>query len=159
VTTAAYDRFVAENRLGETIGRALHEQPGSGATVRAAFHSGTIPPEVEWEILAAYDQVRDALVAVRSSATTEDLPEAAFAGQQETFLNVVGAEALLEAVRRCWASLWTDRAIAYRQRVDQQTVTLAVVVQRMVDAEAAGVLFTATYDGRAGPAVRASRTL
>jgi len=68
---------------------------------------------------------------------------------------------LLEAVRRCWASLWTDRAIAYcqRQRVDQQTVTLAVVVQRMVDAEAAGVLFTATYDGRMGPALRASRTL
>src|SRR6266568_4172302 len=57
VTTAAYDRFVAENRLGETIGRALHEQPGSGAAIRAAFHSAAIPPEVEREILAAYDQL------------------------------------------------------------------------------------------------------
>jgi pyruvate,water dikinase len=84
-------------------------------------------------------------VAVRSSATAEDLPEAAFAGQQDTFLNVVGPEALLDAVRRCWASLWTDRAIAYRARLglDQTTVKLAVVVQRMVDAEVAGVLFTA----------------
>ncbi len=84
-------------------------------------------------------------MAVRSSATAEDLPEAAFAGQQETFLDVVGGKALLDAVRRCWASLWNDRAIAYRDRLglDQGTVKLADVVQRMVAAEAAGVLFTA----------------
>ncbi|TAK31138.1 MAG: phosphoenolpyruvate synthase [Chloroflexota bacterium] len=84
-------------------------------------------------------------LAVRSSATAEDLPEASFAGQQDTYLNVVGETALLEAVRRCWASLWTDRAIFYRHRngIPQTGVALAVVVQRMVAAETAGVLFTA----------------
>ena len=84
-------------------------------------------------------------VAVRSSATAEDLPEASFAGQQETFLNIRGEENLLDAVKKCWASLWTARAIAYRikNNIDQNTVALAVVVQEMVDAEAAGILFTA----------------
>jgi pyruvate,water dikinase len=73
------------------------------------------------------------------------LPGKAFAGQQDTFLNILGAEELLNAVRRCWASLWTDRALAYRdrQQVDQSTVKLAVVIQRLVAAEAAGVMFTA----------------
>jgi rifampicin phosphotransferase len=82
---------------------------------------------------------------VRSSATAEDLPGAAFAGQHDTFLNVVGEDAVLDAVRRCWASLWTERAIAYRrqQGVDSAGVGVAVVLQRMVDAEFAGVLFTA----------------
>jgi pyruvate,water dikinase len=84
-------------------------------------------------------------VAVRSSATAEDLPEASFAGQQETFLNVRGAEALLDAVKKCWASLWTARAIAYRikNNIDQNTVALAVVVQEMVKSESAGIIFTA----------------
>ena len=84
-------------------------------------------------------------MAVRSSATAEDLPFASFAGQQDTFLNVVGADAVLAAVRQCWASLWTDRAVSYRaaQGIDPSTVSLAVVVQQMVDAAVAGVLFTA----------------
>ncbi len=84
-------------------------------------------------------------VAVRSSATAEDLPFASFAGQQDTYLNVAGAEALLDAVQRCWASLWTDRAVSYRASlgIDQRRVQLAVVVQRMVEVEVAGVLFTA----------------
>ena len=84
-------------------------------------------------------------VAVRSSATAEDLPGMSFAGQQETYLNVRGAEALLDGVKNCWASLWTARAMAYRARqgVDPATVSLAVVVQRMVESEAAGVMFTA----------------
>jgi pyruvate,water dikinase len=83
-------------------------------------------------------------VAVRSSATAEDLPEAAFAGQQETFLNVVGEDALMNAVRACWDSLWSERAILYRarQNVDQNTVKLSVVVQKMVPADVAGVMFT-----------------
>jgi phosphohistidine swiveling domain-containing protein len=142
-TTAVYDRFVAFGRLGETIDRAL--QDGDGAAIRAAFEAAAVPPDVERALLAAYDQLGQGAVAVRSSATAEDLPEAAFAGQQDTFLNVIGPDALLDAVRRCWASLWTDRAIAYRTRLglDQRTVKLAVVVQRMVPAEAAGVLFTA----------------
>lgn len=84
-------------------------------------------------------------VAVRSSATAEDLPFASFAGQQDTYLNIVGIEAVLDAVRRCWASLWTDRAVNYRasNAIDPRSVRLAVVVQRMVDAQVAGVLFTA----------------
>ena len=87
----------------------------------------------------------DGPVAVRSSATAEDLPGASFAGQQDTYLNVAGIDDVLDAVHRCWASLWTDRAVAYRaaQGIDGSGVALAVVVQRMVDAESAGVLFTA----------------
>src|SRR3989442_4466254 len=84
-------------------------------------------------------------VAVRSSATAEDLPFASFAGQQETYLNIVGIEAVLDAVRCCWASLWTDRAVSYRASlgIDQRSVQLAVVVQRMVESSVSGVLFTA----------------
>jgi pyruvate,water dikinase len=83
-------------------------------------------------------------VAVRSSATAEDLPDASFAGQQDTYLNVVGADAVLDAVRRCWASLWTDRAVAYRaaNRIDHRAVRLAVVIQDMVQSQVAGVMFT-----------------
>ena len=144
VSTVAYGRFVARNRLEESIARSLREQP-DGAVIRAAFEVAPIPPEVEREVLVAYERLGRGPVAARSSATAEDLPEAAFAGQQDTFLNVVGPEALLDAVRRCWASLWTERAIAYRARrgLDQAPVRLAVVVQRMAAAEAAGVLFTA----------------
>src|SRR5215469_3999421 len=84
-------------------------------------------------------------VAVRSSATAEDLPFASFAGQQDTYLNIVGLEAVLDAVRRCFASLWTDRAVSYRESLglDQRSVKLAVVVQRMIESSVAGVLFTA----------------
>ncbi len=88
---------------------------------------------------------RQTAVAVRSSATAEDLPEASFAGQQETFLNICGTKAVLTAVRDCWASLWTARAIAYRLKnnVDQASIALAVVVQELIPADAAGILFTA----------------
>ena len=98
------------------------------------------------EIAEAYAALGEDLpVAVRSSATAEDLPEASFAGQQDTYLNVRGLEDLLTAVRDCWASLWTARAMAYRARqgIDPASVSLAVVVQQMVEAEAAGVMFTA----------------
>ncbi len=96
------------------------------------------------------ERIRDAVgdldgpVAVRSSATAEDLPDASFAGQQETYLGVVGGDAVVEAVRRCWASLWGERAIAYRdeQGFAHDDVALAVVVQRMIPADAAGVAFT-----------------
>src|SRR2546426_6839115 len=82
-------------------------------------------------------------VAVRSSATAEDLPFASFAGQQDTYLNLVGVDAVLDGVRRCWASLWTERAVAYRasNAIEPGSVRLAVVVQRLVDASAAGVMF------------------
>jgi phosphohistidine swiveling domain-containing protein len=145
LTTAAYDRFVTENQLGETIGRALAAGGEGGAQIRAAFEAGAIPSDIERVLREAYGQLGEGAVAVRSSATAEDLADAAFAGQQDTFLNILGLDSLLDAVRRCWASLWTDRAITYRDRqsVDQESVRLAVVVQRMVPAETAGVLFTA----------------
>ncbi|EWM11455.1 LOW QUALITY PROTEIN: pyruvate, water dikinase, partial [Kutzneria sp. 744] len=114
--------------------------------VREALLAVEIPADIADQIRAGYEKLgADVPVAVRSSATAEDLPFASFAGQQDTFLNVVGIDSVLDAVRRCWASLWTDRAYAYRESngIDHAAVELAVVVQRMVDAEVAGVLFTA----------------
>lgn len=116
------------------------------ARARDAVLDAGIPADVQDAVRLAYAALGpESAVAVRSSATAEDLPFASFAGQQETYLNVVGADAVLQAVLKCWASLWTDRAVSYRASngIDQAGVTLAVVVQRMVDAETAGVLFTA----------------
>jgi pyruvate,water dikinase len=111
---------------------------------RAALLAVAVPADVAAEVTAAYEALGpDTPVAVRSSATAEDLPDASFAGQQDTFLHVVGADAVLDAVRRCWASLWTDRAVSYRAEAGIEEARLAVVVQRMVDARVAGVLFTA----------------
>jgi phosphohistidine swiveling domain-containing protein len=112
---------------------------------RALISSSPVPPEVEAALRAAYAELGDPAVAVRSSATAEDLPFASFAGQQDSYLGVVGADALTDAVRRCWASLWSERAVAYRSAngISHRGVGLAVVVQRQVDAAAAGVLFTA----------------
>ena len=112
---------------------------------REMMTSAPVPPDVETAIREAYAAMGNGPVAVRSSATAEDLPFASFAGQQDSFLDVVGADAVIETVRRCWASLWTDRAVAYRTTngISHRQVALAVVVQRMVDASAAGVLFTA----------------
>lgn len=113
---------------------------------RGAIQNAPVPTEVAAAVEQAYAALGDNVpVAVRSSATAEDLPSASFAGQQDTYLNVVGAAAVVEAVRNCWASLWTDRAVSYRasRGIDPAAVALAVVVQRMVDATAAGVLFTA----------------
>jgi pyruvate,water dikinase len=113
---------------------------------RSAILATAVPAAVTEAVLAAYARVGDGTpVAVRSSATAEDLPSASFAGQQDTYLNVIGGPAVVRAVARCWASLWTDRAVVYRSRntIPHRTVRLAVVVQRMVDARCAGVLFTA----------------
>ena len=154
VNTGAFDAFVEAGGIkDEILGPASQpEDPTAFETaaekIHALFARGTIPDEVAAEIRAAYDRLSSAsgqAVAVRSSATAEDLPGASFAGQQETFLNVRDAGALMEAVKACWASLWTARAIAYRARqgIDPASVSLAVVVQQMVEAEAAGMLFTA----------------
>ena len=153
VTTAAYEQFVAVNHLGSEIAAALSgtalAQPATleaaAGRIRAVFESGQIPEAIAAEIAAAYAALGEPAVAVRSSATAEDLPELSFAGQQETYLNVQGVPAVLAAVQRCWGSLWTPRAIGYRLQhgIDQQTVRLAVVVQRLIPAEAAGILFTA----------------
>ena len=155
ITTAAYREFVAANGLQPHILEALKEvdplQPttleAASAAIYQRFTAASIPASLAAVILPAYTALsaQDPTVAVRSSATAEDLPEASFAGQQETYLNVRGASALLEAVRKCWASLWTGRAIAYRLRqgIAPQDVALAVVVQLLIPAEAAGILFTA----------------
>jgi pyruvate,water dikinase len=121
---------------------ALHDR---GDELRRAIEATPIRPDVEREIRLALAELGDPPVAVRSSATAEDLPDASFAGQQDTYLNVVGADAVLHHVRRCWASLFTERAIAYRNEhhIDYRRVRMAVVVQTMVPAEVAGVLFTA----------------
>ena len=134
--------------LGELIRGGVRVPPGfviTTAAHTAAGPDGSIPAEIERAILAGYADLGGGLVAVRSSATAEDLPGAAFAGQQDTFLDVEGEPALLDAVRKCWASLWSERAVAYRDRrgVDDASVRMAVVVQRMVPAEVAGVAFTA----------------
>ena len=143
ITTAAYDLVVASNDLQRDIVAA--STPGAAALLRARFEQAVIPPQVERAVRDAYRSMGEGSVAVRSSATAEDLPEAAFAGQQETFLGVSGDAALLDAVRRCWASLWSDRAVSYREQhgLGQLPVKLAIIVQRMVGADVAGVLFTA----------------
>ena len=153
ITTAAYDLLLRSNdllpRLGEMLNSLDLENPHSvqnlSQQIQEWFQQSAIPSHLRDEIVHAYRELEHGAVAVRSSATAEDLPEAAFAGQQETLLNVIGEEALMEAVRACWASLWSERAILYRarQNVDQPAVKLAVVVQKMVPADVAGVMFTA----------------
>ncbi len=155
VTTAAYRRFVDANALQGTILAAVSvvspDDPAglenASASIRALFAQGTIPEEIAGAVRQAYAELGegDLPVAVRSSATAEDLPEISFAGQQETYLNMHGEAMVLDAVKRCWASLWTARAIGYRARhnIAQEDVSLAVVVQALVPADAAGILFTA----------------
>lgn len=144
LTTAAYATLLAETGLGAELERLL-ESENPGARIRELFTQAQIPPRVSADIAAAYAALGGGPVAVRSSATAEDLPGAAFAGQQDTFLNVVGEQAVIRAVVECWASLWTDRAISYRQRqgINPRQVAIAVVVQEMVPAETAGVMFSA----------------
>ena len=126
--------------LGELIKAGFRVPQGFCLTTRAHV-TGEIP---EGEVLDAYARIGGGRVAVRSSATAEDLPDASFAGQQESFLDVSGASELLNAIRRCWDSLHSDRAVAYREANGVgPDVHMAVVVQRMVDAKAGGVLFTA----------------
>ena len=117
---------------------------GNAAAARERVLGLPLPESVRSAVSEAYTRLGEPPVAVRSSATAEDLAEASFAGQQDTYLGVVGVEAVLDAVRRCWASLWTDRAVEYRRQhdVSDESLALAVVVQEMVAADTAGVLFT-----------------
>jgi len=155
VTTAAYARVSVHAGL-DTYLSGLEASVRSDGTrqielataMRTTLCQTPLPREVVEAIMSAYQALSvgsSAPVSVRSSATAEDLPEASFAGQQESFLNVIGSEALLSAIQRCFASLWTDRAMQYRSSlgIAPGSVRLAVVVQRMVEAEVAGVLFTA----------------
>src|SRR5438093_1100333 len=135
ITTAAY--ALAAEAAGVT-----GENP---ATARVRLAATPVPAGIADAVREAYRALGAPAVAVRSSATAEDLPDASFAGQQDTILSVTGEDAVLDAVRKCWASLWNDRAVAYRQAHDVPAggLRLAVVVQRMIEAESAGVLFTA----------------
>jgi pyruvate,water dikinase len=145
VTTHAYRAFVECSGLQPAILDAARGEPDHASrTIAGLFAAHEMPDEVAAAVRAAYGRL-GGVVAVRSSATAEDLPEASFAGQQDTYLDVRGEAEVLDAVRRCWSSLWTGRAIAYRARhgIAAADVALAVVVQRMVPADVAGVLFTA----------------
>ncbi len=154
VTTAAYRSFVADNNLQDQIlefakpavveGRPSFEQ--SSTNIQGLFAEIELAEEITSEIRAAYESLDgEPPVALRSSANAEDLPGLSFAGQQETYLNVTGADAVVAAVRNCWSSLWTAQAISYRHQngIDQDSVAMAVVVQIMVPSEVSGILFTA----------------
>jgi rifampicin phosphotransferase len=151
LTTDAYRDFVDAVGIGASVQELATnaveaELESTAQQIRALFTGRSIPADLRAEIAAGYAQLGDDIpVAVRSSATSEDLPDASFAGQQETYLNVRGLDPVLEAVLECWASLWTGRAMAYRRQhgIDPAAVSLAVVIQRMVEAEASGVAFTA----------------
>jgi pyruvate,water dikinase len=158
-TAQAYREYLAMNGIEPTLREHIDAMTGSraslhetGAAIRRLFLDGEFPPPIAEAIRNAYRELsqrggHDGIsVAVRSSATAEDLPEASFAGQQETFLNVRGERALLDACRRCYASLFTDRAISYREAkgFDHLQVALSIGIQRMVRADkaGAGVMFS-----------------
>ncbi len=140
VTTEAY--LAATRELSQAL--VTNAAGGDANAARERVLALPIPAAVETAIRKAYAELGEPMVAVRSSATAEDLVDASFAGQQDTYLGIHGADELLNAVRRCWASLWTDRAVDYRrqQGVASEGIALAVVVQKMIPAEVAGVLFT-----------------
>ncbi|TVR54623.1 MAG: phosphoenolpyruvate synthase, partial [Gemmatimonadales bacterium] len=163
-TSHAYRRFLEENDLEAPIRKVLEEMDAgdislskAGERIREMILGGTFSEALAAAIREAYRELsqtagKEAVdVAVRSSATAEDLPDASFAGQQDSFLNVTGEEDLLETCRRCYASLFTDRAIDYRRSrdFDHMEVALSVGVQRMVrsDQASAGVIFTLDPDG------------
>ncbi|MBU0708749.1 phosphoenolpyruvate synthase [Patescibacteria group bacterium] len=155
VTSHAYLDFLKKNSLTNKIKACLKSLDSEDSTalqsssddIRSLFKISSMPKATQKEITLAYQQLskkRNPLVAVRSSATAEDLPEASFAGQQETFLNVSGTDQLLESVRACWASLFTARAIYYREQkgFDHFQVAVAVPVQLMVQSDISGIMFT-----------------
>ena len=153
--TAVYRRFVRDTGVDQSVVAAAKPEVARG-TLSFDAAAGRIQGMFDSASLASdlFDALRDTYanvavdatpVAVRSSATTEDLPDFSFAGQQESYLNILNLDAFVAAVRKCWASAWSARALAYRHRVgvDNANVAVAVVVQRMVDADVSGVLFTA----------------
>ncbi|RZN62108.1 MAG: phosphoenolpyruvate synthase [Methanonatronarchaeia archaeon] len=158
VTAETFRRFIVDSGIDEEIFRILDEtnvdnseelQKASQKIKEIIIETET-PEDIRTEVTKAYKKISEKadgeneFVAIRSSATAEDLPDASFAGQQETFLNIRGNEKVMEKIKECWASLYTARAIFYRekQNFEHSKVNIAVVVQRMVNAEKAGVIFT-----------------
>ena len=153
VTAQAFRRFLQLTKLEDSIFDILEkldvdDNDALNATadlVKSMVSSAVMPEVIKKEIIASYQKMgSDTVVAVRSSATAEDLPDASFAGQQDTYLNILGETDLLQAVQDCWASLYGGRAIYYRakQGFDDRTVNIAVVVQQLVFSEKAGVMFS-----------------
>ena len=153
VTGHAFRRFLTETKLEKVIFPTLerldvednNKLEKAAEDAKSAVMGGKVPAAIEAEIRSAYKKMGEGtVVAVRSSATAEDLPDASFAGQQETFLNIKGEDNVVEAVRKCWASLYGARAIYYRakQGFDHSGVNIAVVVQELINSEKAGVMFT-----------------
>lgn len=156
LTTAAYDYFIEKSKLFDSINKELasidrnSDQSLTEASerIRNLFETCAIPDDLKADVIKSYNKLFEGedmgFVAVRSSATAEDLPDASFAGQQETYLNVHGEDDLFDKIRKCWSSLFTARAIAYREKQGfaHEDVKLAVVVQRMVNSEMSGIMFT-----------------
>lgn len=154
ITTEAYRTFLqASSEMEEMLSRLdrlkadqLQEISNIGKLIRHHIESITMPEEIKTAIIDGWKKSGEEWAyAVRSSATAEDLPSASFAGQQDTYLNVIGADQILQAVKKCWASLFTDRAIIYRMQNGfvHRSVFLSVVVQRMVFPQVSGIMFTA----------------
>ncbi len=160
VTAFSYERYIQEKKIAEQIYKIIAEtvtNPNdprqydtASKKIRELIEKTLMPKDIETAIRKAYVELnkrfnlKDTFVAVRSSATAEDLPDASFAGQQETFLNVKGADDLIDKVRKCWSSLFTPRAIFYRTEkgFPHEKVFISVGVQKMVNSRAAGVMFT-----------------
>lgn len=156
VTADAYRHFIQSTGLQDKIRTLMAETnlndtrdlEAKTSTIREMITSTPMPAEIKEEIVSAYESLSTAgslaRVAVRSSATAEDLPDASFAGQQDTYLNILGDQEVLDYVQKCWASLWTSRAAYYRQTqgFNHFEVYLAVVVQKLAAADKAGVAFT-----------------
>jgi pyruvate,water dikinase len=160
VTAFSYERYIQENKIAEQIYKIITETvtnlndpkqyDTASKKIRELMEKTPMPKDIENAIRAAYKdlnkrlELKDTFVAVRSSATAEDLPDASFAGQQETFLNVKGADDLIDKVVKCWSSLFTPRAIFYRNEKGfaHEKVFISVGVQKMVNSRAAGVMFT-----------------
>ena len=155
VTTTAYRKYITENNLQQKIIGLAKPEIGeftlsfdkASEAIQALFMKEAISDEMAKEITQAYIEIEGDMppVAVRSSANAEDLPDMSFAGQQDTYLNVRGDDEIIVAVRNCWASLWTPRAMAYRHQmgIEHDAVAMAVVVQLMVSSDVSGILFTA----------------
>jgi len=152
VTADAYFDFLKQTGIMDKIAKALksldvhdnNQLQEAASKVKKIISEAAMPPEIAADIRQHYKKMGDGLVAVRSSATAEDLPEASFAGQQRTFLNIEGEDEVVVAVQECWASLFEARAIFYRteQGFDHFKVGIAVPVQRMVQSDTSGVMFT-----------------
>jgi pyruvate,water dikinase len=167
VTTKAYFHFIKQNEINDIICSLLKKiipddnlsLENISGQIRKMFENSEVPRDLYQEIMESYHSMKPfdgtsasyAQVAVRSSATAEDLPEFSFAGQQDTYLNVTGDDEIIRSVKKCWGSLWSSRAIQYRikNRIDESHIALAVIIQNMIPGETSGVMFTANpFNGR-----------